>query len=181
MRKSRSAIYEGLIWILIACVAFALTYQFNEPLPQYRYGASGWPRTLIIAMAVFAVINLLWGFFLSGGKGVVGTGEAELSDAPPTRSTTRASVNIKRLGAFVIPLLYLFLIPRAGFFVVTPLFLAGYMALLGERRWVHLLGTTLLIYILSLIVFTELLYVPLPVGNWPGFYDVNSFFLALIK
>jgi hypothetical protein len=181
MRKSRSAIFEGLIWIFIACVAFVLTYQFNEPLPQYRYGASGWPRTLIIAIAIFAVISVLWSIFLSGGKGPVGTGEAELSDAPPTRSTTKTSVKVKHLGAFVIPLLYLFLIPRAGFFVVTPLFLAGYMALLGERRWVHLVGTTLFIYILSLVVFTELLFVPLPVGNWPGFYDVNSFFLALIK
>jgi hypothetical protein len=181
MRNSRSAIFEGLIWILIACVAYLLTYQFNEPLPQYRYGASGWPRTLIIGIAVFAVISVLWGVFLPGKKGPAGGGKAEISDAPRTRTTTRASAKVKHLGAFVMPLLYLFLIPRAGFFIVTPLFLAGYMALLGERRWVHLVGTTLLIYILSLIVFTELLYVPLPVGNWPGFYDVNSFFLALIK
>jgi hypothetical protein len=71
--------------------------------------------------------------------------------------------------------------PRAGFYIVTPLFIGGYMALLGERRWVHLVGTTILIYVLSLIVFTRLLYVPLPVGTWPGFYDINSFFVALIK
>jgi hypothetical protein len=181
MHKFGSTIFEGLIWITIACVAFALTYQFDEPLMQYRYGASGWPRTLILAIVLFAVVQALWSVFVSRGKGVVDTGEAQVSDTLPTGSAAGASTYLKRIGAFVIPLFYLFLMPRAGFYIVTPLFIAGYMALLGERRWVHLVGTTLLIYVLSLIVFTKLLYVPLPVGNWPGFYDINSLFVALIK
>ncbi|MGD9076402.1 MAG: tripartite tricarboxylate transporter TctB family protein [Desulfobacteraceae bacterium] len=181
MRKSRSGIFEGLIWITIACVAFVLTYQFDEPLAQYRYGASGWPRTLLLAIAVFAVINALWTVFLPRSPGVVDTAEAQISDTPSARPATGASVYVKRLGAFVIPLLYLILMPRAGFYIVTPLFIGGYMALLGEQRWVHLVGTTILIYVLTLVVFTRLLYVPLPVGTWPGFYDINSFFVALIK
>jgi hypothetical protein len=181
MHKSSSGIFEGLIWIAIACVAFILTYQFNEPLAQYRYGASGWPRTLILAIAVFALINVLWSFFESRGKGSADTGEAQTSDMPSPGSAAAASVYIKRIGAFVIPLLYIFLMPRAGFYIITPFFVGGYMALLGERRWVHLVGTTMLIYVLSLVVFTRLLYVPLPVGTWPGFYDINSFFVALIK
>jgi hypothetical protein len=181
MRKSSSAVFEGLIWITIACVAFVLTYQFNEPLAQYRYGASGWPRTLIFAIAIFALVHVLWTLILSRGRAVVDTGKAQISDMPSTRSTAGALVYAKRIGTFIIPLLYLFLMPRTGFYLVTPLFVAGYMALLGERRWLHLVGTTLFIYVLSLVVFTKLLYVPLPVGNWPGFYDINSFFVALIK
>jgi hypothetical protein len=181
MRKSRSAIIEGLIWITIACVAFVLTYQFNEPLAQYRYGASGWPRTLLLAIAVFALINVLWSVFLSGRKGIIAESERKVSESLSTDSTSGATTYLKRIGAFVIPLLYIFLMPRAGFYIITPLFVGGYMALLGERRWVHLVGTTMLIYVLSLVVFTRLLYVPLPVGNWPGFYDINSFFVALIK
>jgi hypothetical protein len=169
------------MWITIACVAFALTYQFDEPLAQYRYGASGWPRTLIISIVIFAVINAAWSVFLSRGPGAVDAGEAQVSDSPPVRAAAGISIYLKRLGTFAVPLLYLFLMPRAGFYIMTPLFIAGYMALLGERRWVHLVGTTLLIYALSLIVFVKLLYVPLPVGNWPGFYDINSFFVALIK
>ncbi|MGD8984425.1 MAG: tripartite tricarboxylate transporter TctB family protein [Desulfobacteraceae bacterium] len=181
MRKSTSVTVEGLIWITIACVAFVLTYQFNEPLPQYRYGASGWPRTLLLAIAVFAVIQVVWSVFLSRRKGVIAESEGHVSESLSTDSSASATTYLKRVGAFVIPLLYLFLMPRAGFYIVTPLFIPGYMALLGERRWVHLVGTTLLIYVLSLVVFTKLLYVPLPVGNWPGFYDINSFFVALIK
>ncbi|KPK21695.1 MAG: hypothetical protein AMK69_21270 [Nitrospira bacterium SG8_3] len=181
MRKSSSEIFEGLIWITIACVAFVLTYKFNEPLAHYRYGASGWPRTLILGIVIFAVINALWSLFLARRQGTVNAGEAPLPEKLPSRSATGASVHVKRIGSFAVPLLYLFLIPRAGFYILTPLFIAGYMVLLGERRMLHLVGTTLLIYALSLIVFVKLLYVPLPVGNWPGFYDINSFFVALIK
>ncbi len=181
MRKSSSEIFEGLVWITIACVAFVLTYEFNEPLAHYRYGASGWPRTLILGIVIFAVINALWSFFLARRQGAADAGEAPLSDKPLSRSTTGASVHLKRLGSFVVPLLYLFLMPRAGFYIVTPLFIAGYMFLLGERRLVNLVGATLFIYFLCLVIFTKLLYVPLPVGTLPGFYDVNSFFVALIK
>lgn len=181
MHKFGSTIFEGLIWVAIALVAFALTFQFDEPLAQYRYGASGWPRTLILAIVLFALIQAFWSILVSRGKGAVGKGEAQVSDTPPTGSTAGASTYLKRIGAFGIPLLYLFLMPRAGFYIVTPLFIAGYMLLLGERRLLNLVGTTLLIYVLSLVIFTKLLYVPLPVGNWPGFYDINSFFVALIK
>ena len=181
MRRSSSEIFEGLVWITIACVAFVLTFKFNDPLAHYRYGASGWPRTLILGIVIFAVINAFWSIFLSRRQGAVVAGEAPSSDTSHSHSTTGASVHLKRLGSFAIPLVYLFLMPRAGFYILTPLFIAGYMALLGERRWLHLVGTTLLIYALSLVVFVKLLYVPLPVGNWPGFYDVNSFFVALIK
>lgn len=181
MRKSNSEIFEGLVWITIAGVAFVLTYKFNEPLANYRYGASGWPRTLILGIVIFAVINALWSVFLSRRPGGVDAEVVPLSQKPPSRSPAGALVHVKRLGSFAVPLLYLFLLPRAGFYILTPLFIAGYMALLGERRWIHLVGTTLFIYALSLIVFVKLLYVPLPVGNWPGFYDINSFFVAFIK
>jgi len=181
MRRSSSEIFEGLVWITIACVAFVLTYKFNDPLAHYRYGASGWPRTLILGIVIFAVINALWSIFLSGRQGASDPGEVPLSDTSHSRSAIGAWVYVKRLGSFAVPLLYLFLMPRAGFYILTPLFIAGYMVLLGERRLVHLVGTTLLIYALSLLVFVKLLYVPLPVGNWPGFYDINSFFVALIK
>ena len=181
MAKFGSSIFEGLIWITIAGVAFALTYQFNEPLAQYRYGASGWPRTLILAIALFALIQACWSIFISRGKGAVETAEAQVSESTPTRSAAGFLTYLKRIGAFVVPLLFLFLMPRTGFYIVAPFFIAGYMLLLGERRLVHLVGTTLLIYVLSLVIFTKLLYVPLPVGTWPGFYEINSFFVALIK
>ena len=181
MRKLKPVIFEGLLWITIACVAFALTYQFDKPLMQYRYGAAGWPRALIVAIVLFALIQALWNTVLSSGKEIVEHSATQITDAVSEDSARGVSVQLKRLATFGVPVLYLLLMPRTGFYIATPLLIAGYMALLGERRLVNLVGTTLLIYVLSLIIFTKLLFVPLPVGNWPGFYDLSSFFVSLIK
>ena len=181
MRSLRSILFEGFVWITIACAAFVLTFKFDEPLMQYRYGATGWPRTLILAMAFFAIIQTLWSIFLSRKRGGPSASGPRVPAAASQESATGLLVRLKHVGTFALPLLYLLLLPRVGFYVSTPLLIAGYMALLGERRWIHLVGTTLLIYALSLIIFTKLLYVPLPVGNWPVFEDINAFFVSIIK
>lgn len=108
-------------------------------------------------------------------------GQSERSDAAHPEEATGGAVHLKRAATFGVPLAYLFLMPRMGFYVITPLFLIGYMILLGERRFRVLLGTTLLIYGLTILIFTALLFVPLPVGNWPGFYEVNALFVSLFK
>jgi hypothetical protein len=180
MVKHKDIILETGIWAVIAGVAFALTFQFNEPLQQYRYGAAGWPRVIIYSIVFFALIQAIWSLFQSRSKGIImGEFEEQVSDLP---SKARGIiVHVKHLATFAVPLLYLFLLPRMGFFILTPFFIAGYMMLLGERRMLHLVGTTILIYALTILIFVELLFVPLPVGNWPGFYDINSFFVSLIK
>lgn len=181
MHKFRPAIFEAAIWAVITGVAFALTYQFNEPLPQYRYGAAGWPRVIIFGIAFFALLQTMWNLFYPERKGriMMGQVEEQISDLPS--EATGNMVHLKRLGTFGVPLVYLFLMPRMGFYILTPFFIAGYMMLLGERRLVHLVGTTLFIYALTIVIFLELLFVPLPVGNWPGFYDINSLLVSLIK
>lgn len=180
MGKLKSTISEASIWAVITGVAFGLTYQFNEPLEQYRYGAAGWPRIIIFGIALFALIQAIWSLLHPSRKGrIMGEVEEQISDLP---SQARGiSVHLKHLATFAVPLLYLFLMPRMGFYILTPLLVAGYMMLLGERRLVHLVGTTLFIYALTIVIFLKLLFVPLPVGNWPGFYDINSLFVSFIK
>lgn len=180
MGKLRSTIFEASIWAVITGVAFGLTYQFNEPLQQYRYGAAGWPRVVILGIALFALIQAIWNLTRSGRKGrIMGEVEEQISDLPS--EAKGIIVRLKHFATFAVPLLYLFLMPRMGFYTLTPLFIGGYMMLLGERRSIHLVGTTLFIYALTIVIFLKLLFVPLPVGNWPGFYDINSLFVSFIK
>jgi len=180
MMKFRPALVELGIWVAITATAFGLTFQFNEPLQQYRYGAAGWPRVIIYGIAFFALIQMSWRLFhtAEGGR-IMGQVEDEAPDLPS--AATGTVVWLKRLATFFIPLLYLYLMPRMGFYILTPFFIGGYMRLLGETRLRYLVGTTALIYVLTILIFLELLFVPLPVGNWPGFYDVNSLFVSLIK
>jgi len=180
-RDLRGPITEGIIWIALACMAYVLTYEFDEPLEQYRYGATGWPRVLIVALAAFAMVQTTLNILKYRGKRGTGQIETPSSDGSSGGPATGILVGLKRLGIFAVPLAYLFLMPRIGYYIITPIFLAGYMVLLGERRLIHLIGTTLMIFVLTMVLFTKLLFVPLPIGNWPGFYEMNSLFLSLIK
>ncbi len=163
----------------LAIVAGVLTTSFDEPLVVYQWGAAGWPRALILLIAVVALVQL------AARLGWLGAGRArhdpDTEVGEPGPATAHRAVNLKRAATFALPLLYLVLLPRAGYYLTTPFFLAAYMLVLGERRARHLIGTTLLLYAIVLLVFTRLFFVPLPVGNWPGFYDFGHWFLSFIQ
>lgn len=181
MERRRSLIIEVGIWLGLSIIAFSLTFKFDDPLANYRYGAASWPRIIIIAMALFAVIETILSFLAFRRKGeqwaAVITKE-EASDSPGSVSGWK--ILLKRLATFGIPLLFLLMIPRMGYYVSAPFFIAGFMSLLGERRPLYLIVTSFLIYGVTLFVFTKLLFVPLPEGAWPGFYEISSWILVLL-
>ena len=103
----------------------------------------------------------------------------EIEDAQgEARSGTDARLRI--LATFTLPLLYLLLLPRTGYFLTTPLFLVAYMVAFREHSLKYMLGTTALLYVGSLAIFSKLLFVPLPTGNWPGFYDFSNWLLEIL-
>ena len=65
--------------------------------------------------------------------------------------------------------------------MTTPLFLAAYLFVIGERRPQFLILVPLVIYLLLLLFFTKLLFVNLPVGNWHPFYDISNWLLVLLR
>lgn len=164
------------IWLALVGAAFYLTFDFDEPLQVYRFGAATWPRVIIAAMLISALAQ----FFLAVRQ------RHRQESADPYGYWTRLKaaglgLNLKLLGMFALPLLYVLLMPKAGFYATTPFFIGSYMLLLGERRLRHLIGTTLGIYALTLLVFAKLLFVPLPTGTWPGFYDFSNWLLVFIR
>ena len=163
-----------MIWMFLCVTLYALTYQFDEVLEEYRFGAAGWPRFLIIATFMFAAIQ----FIVSLGKDA--EKEAGEQKKIEVKSTDFKSTS-KLISNFLLPLLYLFLMPRAGYYVMTFPFLAVYMYVLGAKKWWQLVGISLLIYSVILLLFTKLLFIQLPVGVWPGFYEVNNFILSVVK
>ena len=106
----------------------------------------------------------------------------EGGEAPDERSGMRseADARIRILATFTLPFLYLFLLPRTGYFATTPLFLVAYMLAFRERSLKYMLATTVLLYAGSLAIFSKLLFVPLPTGNWPGFYDFSNRLLVIL-
>ena len=76
---------------------------------------------------------------------------------------------------------YASLLQAAGYYALTPLFLAAFLAVTGERRIKWLIIVPLAIYGVLTIVFTRYLYVGLPTGYWPGFYDFSNWLVVLVR
>ncbi len=51
----------------------------------------------------------------------------------------------------------------------------------GVRQARPLIVVPLVIYVVVTFIFTRILYVGLPVGYWPGFYDFSNWLISLIR
>ena len=167
------------IWAGLAAIAYALSFEFAGEPGTYLWGAASWPRGIALLMVIGAIVQAAMRWRTEIAPSFANTGLAA-----EVRTAGVASETANRLAMFAnfaLPLLYVLLLPRTGFYVTTPLFLAAYLALLGERRTKVLILAPLVIFVLINLVFTKLFYVALPTGNWPGFYDVSNWFLVTVR
>lgn len=155
-------------WLTLSLAAFVLSFEFSGEPGTYKWGAASWPRAVCLLMAVTALAHASFRY-----RQAV---QADASDDDEAGTPILGS-----LGLFLIPLVYAWLLPHTGFYLTTPFFLLALLLYAGERRWQVLLLTTVIIVVLINLVFAKLFYVALPVGNWPGFYDVNNWLLTMIR
>ena len=165
---------EYAAWLAIAAFFYGYSFGFADERGTYRWGASSWPRTVVLILLLVATVQLLLRYrqVSLGGGASAPVGEGGRLDARQVASAA---------GMMAIPLAYVALLPYVGFYAATPVFLIGYLAYLGERRMGRLIGVPLFIYALINLVFTKIFFVALPVGNWPGFYDFSNWLLVAIR
>lgn len=180
MATLRSILIEGVAWLILAIFAFSLTFRFDDHLANYRYGAASWPRAIIIGILIFTLVQVAFNILALGQHRSSGDITLNSEDAGTEETPAGAKTYLKRVATFGVPLLFLFMIPRMGYYASAPLFIAGYMFLLGEKKLIHLIVTSFMIYAVTLLVFTKLLFVPLPEGIWPGFYEFSSWIIVLL-
>ncbi|MEX0802347.1 MAG: tripartite tricarboxylate transporter TctB family protein [Candidatus Binatia bacterium] len=169
---SRRAWMGFVFWVGLASTALALTFGFEGEIANYRYGPAGWPRALFISIIFISLVQLF--FSLRRAKSPECASPTVDDDGP----FSLCGLPVKTIA---VPVLYISLLTPVGFFVATPFFLAGVMLMMGERRWIHILAVTGMIYGLIILVFIKLLYVPLPLGTLPVFYDIGNFLLVAIR
>jgi hypothetical protein len=160
--------------LVFSGIAFMLTFQFDEPLPTYTFGPAAWPRALLVGIAVAAMCLLI-----STDPGKTAATSAGDTAAHHAQATHRQII-LKRLGLFILPLAYVFVMDRIGFLLVTPLFLIVYMYVLGVRSRTTLIWVPLLIYGVVVLLFVKLLFTPLPQGSGV-FYSLNGEIINLIQ
>ena len=172
----RKPIAEWLFWVVLAILAYVQTGNFDQEIAEYAFGASGWPRALCLAIALGATGQLAYQALSIARAG------ARPSAAPTTGLFGLSAWRlIQRLGIFVLPLLYLFVMPSIGFYVATPLFIFGLLVLLEVRSPIALFTVTLVVYGLVLLIFTRLFYVALPIGNIESFYNLGNAIVGIAR
>ena len=179
---------EGLIWLVFAALAYFLTYEFDQPLRGYAFGAAAWPRALILMIGLGAAGLLVSGLVARGGtskppatdRGLDGEPDPTPLAAGSSREFWRQTLAPKRLLTFGLPLIYVAAMHRFGFLFVSPLFLLAYMYLFGFRRWPVLLAVNLAIYAMVLLVFVHLLYTHFPPGLG-AFHSLTGRFVDLLQ
>jgi hypothetical protein len=175
----RLLLAEPAIWLVIAAGMWVYSYRFDQELSSYALGPVWWPRAVILLIALAAVGAFLHDMHRLGTWGGTSRTAAGTEDGAEAEMDGQARL---RLGAaIIVPLIYAWLLPRAGYYIATPVFIATYMSILGVSRWRTIALTTIAAYAALLLVFTRLLYIPLPTGNWPGFYDFSNWLLVLLR
>lgn len=166
---------EWLFWSVLALILWMQTGAFSEEIAEYKFGADGWPKMVIIGIVVGAT-----------GQAIIKLMDRSASDQDDDENDAKPAVmtwqkRVQQLAIFGMPLLYLWAMHRIGFFVASPLFIMAYLWVLEVRNWRHILGVTAIILALLFFVFVRLFYVAVPVGAWESFYAINNEIITYIR
>ena len=174
---TKAHLVEGAIWSLIVVIFFGYSFEFNQTIEIYKFGATGWPRVILLLLLLVTAGNFYYQFrhgsaIQKGRVGIAETDEAETDYGNPATLFNVASV-------LLTPFIFAYLLKPVGMYSGAPIFIALVIYLFGERRWKWILGITLLIYAILLGLFVVLLNAPLPQGNVSPFYDFSGFILKM--
>ena len=174
---TKAHLVEGAAWSLIVVVFFGYSFEFNQSIEIYKFGATGWPRVILLLLLLVTVGNFYYQFRHGSAiqKGRVGIAESDESETDYSDSATL----LKVAGVLLTPFIFAYLLKPVGMYSGAPVFIALVIYLFGERRWKWILGITLLIYAILLGLFVVVLNAPLPQGNVSPFYDISGFILKM--
>ena len=79
-KLTKSHMIETAVWLLIAGIFFGFTFEFNQPIEIYIFGATGWPRVVIGLMLIVTFGNfyhhLKYGSTIQAGRVGIADDEA---------------------------------------------------------------------------------------------------------
>ncbi|MEL7543991.1 MAG: tripartite tricarboxylate transporter TctB family protein [Pseudomonadota bacterium] len=165
-------ITETVVWLAMAVVLFALSFDFNQTGEIYPPGPSSWPR-VVIALLVLAALGNAYYHWRNGDA--LQSDRIGVSHDEETLSAKRSLGATVRIGLILtVPFLFAIALKPIGFYSAAPFFIVAVIVLMGERRPLHILAITILIYILLILFFLVLLNANLPQGRISPFYDYSN-------
>ena len=175
-RLTKPNVIEAIIWFIISAIFFAYSFEFNQPIGIYKFGATAWPRVIVVLLFIATAGNLLYQYLHGSG---VQQGRVGVSENDSEADYSDPGTLLKMLAVLFTPFLFAWLLKPVGIYFAAPFFIAAIIWLFGERRWKSILYITLLIYFIFLVLFMVILNAPLPQGNTSPFYDYSGWILKL--
>lgn len=176
-RLTKRHLVEAGIWLLIVAVFYAYSFEFNQVIEIYIFGATAWPRTVLFLL-LLATLGNLYHQYKNGSDaqgGIFGASDDEGSEA-----LFKDRATLIRMGVILLtPFLFAFLLRPVGIYFSAPFFIALVMILFGERRWKAILIMTVVIYVIFIGLFLVILNAQLPQGNVSPFYDFSAWMLKM--
>lgn len=165
---------EWILWVFLVGVFYQQTTYFDKDIANYAFGATGWPRVVAIAVFLVATFQLVMQVH-SLRKGLpVEASENKIESISLAQWMHRAAI-------FLWPFVFLFITPTVGAYISIPIFIVGFLLLLGVRNPLPIALVLVVVYGLTLLVFTRLFYVALPLGAEVFFYDLNVAIVELVR
>lgn len=174
-----SHVVETGIWLAIAIIFYAYSFEFDQPIEIYKFGASAWPRVILALMVLTAIGNIY--FHMKYGDSIQAGRIGIVEDEGNEKKVRSASAYIKTAAVLLLPFLFAILLKPVGFYSLAPVFIALLIILLGEWRPVRVVGITLFIYALLMVFFVVLLNANLPQGTVSPFYDFSHIMLVWLS
>ena len=175
-RLNRSHLIEGAVWLLIVLVFYAYSFEFNQTIEIYIFGATAWPRVVLFLLLIATIGNL---YYQYKNGSAAQEGRVGMADTDDGADFSDQATLLRMLAVLFTPFLFAWLLKPVGIYFAAPFFIAAIMWLFGERRWKAMLLMTFIIYAIFLGLFLVVLNAPLPQGNTSPFYDYSAWVLTM--
>ena len=57
---TKAHLVEGAAWSLIVVVFFGYSFEFNQSIEIYKFGATGWPRIILLLLLLVTAGNFYY-------------------------------------------------------------------------------------------------------------------------
>ncbi|MEL6807731.1 MAG: tripartite tricarboxylate transporter TctB family protein [Pseudomonadota bacterium] len=176
-RLNKGHLIEAAIFVGIVAIFYAYSFEFNQTIEIYIFGATAWPRVVLFLLLLAAIGNL-YHQYRHGSEsqgGILGAS----AEAGSTSLMGDKAALFRMVCVLLTPFLFAFLLRPVGIYFSAPFFIAAVMILFGERRWKAILIMTGIIYLTFIGLFLVVLNAPLPQGNISPFYDFSAWMLKM--
>ena len=148
-KLNTSHLIEAVAWVAIAALFFIYSFEFNQKIEIYKFGATAWPRSILLMLMLVIAGNLF--YQRANGStpqpGRVGISEDDLDDAEKPLSSY-----LNRGSILFLHLILASSLKRVGFSTHTPVSTALIILLHGNLSphstiWIMLLCYTIILHL----------------------------------